>query len=303
MSWDEKWARAAGRSVRNEGERSRISSPNEVLAGLRPLRKVKGIENRAKEHQLLDSGNNIGRSAVITEEGVTTADGVSVLNIVSDDSKGTVVSVTLTVDQGRTLPGLPIVPPEEPFMNNPLGARARIQWGNSGHQVEAIVDYLQGCTISMACSFLRVNAFMMPGQNGASLGDLTVGAFVNYLPVSGANAQLTMQPNSGAEPLGDTNRNLPLPSGNVMTFRVPTFAKTLTVYRESETFGPGNTAANAVKVRMRGRGGGVGGVEIRSRNESWGSPMPLPNALRHIWIENIDTIDIDRLSLVFGLQI
>lgn len=281
--WKRKWVE--GRTGKNwEDARAKGEDPVGVLAGLKPLHRAKTGKQRASAPRLLDGGN-AGRSEVINVTD-TGAEGRSLINLVGDDQNATVLSVVLvaSVTQPPPVPGGTIAP----------SGRAIVEWGVSGVQARAIVDFILGTTFSLPCSFLRVNAIRIPEFGLPDSIGVVLGAFASYLPISGGKPQLTLFSELDAVGAGV----FPIAPAGSASFLVPAFAETLDVRRLSSVTG----ALPAMTVTTRSVTGTTIDVQSRAAGAPWGEPVRLPNDARQIAITNDEGVaTIPRARLIFRL--
>lgn len=161
---------------------------------------------------LLDqlAAGNVGRSVDVLPGGVAPSgefipNPTPIIGLDADDETGRAVTVTFTVQ--------PLVPLPAP---GPFYLQGVLRWGIGGVQAEARLDLINGTTVSVWATWLRVLAV-----NFAEVGfgpTVKVGAFVGYYPNTNVpGPQLT---EFRAIPLADTASEL---------VRIPPYAMELTI--------------------------------------------------------------------------
>jgi len=105
----------------------------------------------------------------------------------------------------------------------PLQVRGLVQWGTDGHQASAYFDWLNGTTLHIASSFVRVIAEVVDNLTAAEVTPThsaeaicTVGAFLGYFASSQLSPTLTEQ--------------VRLEEDGTEIVEIPQFARELTVY-------------------------------------------------------------------------
>lgn len=114
----------------------------------------------------LTTGQSLGKSTIlICDPCVDAGQQTPMINIQGDDLDAQTLTLTLNVeDMPRDLPGT-----REP-LRWPLGAL--IEFGTGGAITKMAVDYVDGATLSVAASYLRVEAFVMQDRHSYNGGDM-----------------------------------------------------------------------------------------------------------------------------------
>lgn len=269
-------------------EDARVNAENipEVLAGLKPLRRQFSSKQRTAMSRLLDGGN-MGRSEDVAIVN-TGPEGRSILDIKGDDKQARVVSVSLITQ----LPPDPL-----PFLIAPLAGIALVEWGNSGVQAQAELDFINGTSFSVPCSFLRINV-IRDGVDDAGFDTATTryGAFVSYEPLPGGIPQRTL--NNDDSIAGTV---FPIAPAGIGFFIIPRFAKEMYLYRRATLF---NLPPPAVQIEFTDATFASITAEDKATGEDWNFWVPIPNDARFVRLRNAEAgggLSIGEVRLVFRL--
>lgn len=134
----------------------------------------------------------------------------------SDRAKGDAAASSITIT--CTYEGL-----NEANQARPLQVRGLVEWGTDGHQAQARFDWLNGTTLHIAGSFVRVIAEIIDNQaageeepSHSAEALVRVGAFVGYFASSRLAPSLTTQ--------------VALAANTLTSVEIPTFARALILY-------------------------------------------------------------------------
>lgn len=184
------------------------------------------------------------------------------------------------IQSRATFPG-EIVPIEWP----PL--MAILEWGTGGTQAQATIDFLNGQTVSLICSFLRITP-----------------AAVNGFGVSGTSALYTLSAFVGPG-FGRTNAHRTVYVGDVAAdaesavFAIPSFAKHATVIGMDDGDPPEETTATLRFWQSPNRTHNVGNFEISGAVPG---AFPIPAAAAYATVIN-GMADQARMAILYTLAI
>lgn len=171
------------------GSREGFVVPGEPQDDLLNLRERTELADGENGPLLDDPGKkNLGRSEIVIAQAVVPTEGRPkeelLVNVKGSDEMATVVSVTLLNPQtfdvmGASADSLPV---------------ARVEWGVSGTQAEAFIDFIHGTQFSVPASFLRVYGRFEHGESPDPAAErIKLGAFIGYLAVRPSRLQRTLQ--------------------------------------------------------------------------------------------------------------
>ena len=255
----DRWKEALSRTKRHwEDKRVNRDDPEGVIAGLQPIRNVPHHE-KLSNIELLNHGQR-GRSVVFPAN-VLRQSALSILELYSDNKNSRVITVTLTM---APQPGaVPFVP----GVNGLFDVTGLIEWGAGGVQASAEIDWLQGTTFSLACSYLRISAF--GGTQAPGVQPPVVGAFVGYE---------TVNTNRGRTPQFTDIGGVAFPA-TFVELR-PNFAQNVRVYRNAQ---PG-ASSTPIRVEYLDQLFAVRYIEDYGLGVNMQRPTDLSNDIRAIRI-------------------
>lgn len=166
--------------------------------------------------RLLDGISNAGRSEVINacEPPTTFPNAVTLVNLEGDDEASEFVTVYLwsTRENKEVTPN----PSFRPYLV------AMVEWGTAGFQHQAEVDFADGMSFSLSCSYLRVKVKLdetaFVGVNPVPNESIRVGATCSYGTRPGALA-----------PIRTLYMRNVLPAALSTPVQIPPFTRTLTL--------------------------------------------------------------------------
>lgn len=214
-----------------------------------------------------------GRNQFIRDTTVVGAKVIGLIQCITGDSYAVTLGLHFEASQDDTLvisgQGAPVV--------------AFLEWGTEGGQNSAEIDILQGTSLSLGCSYLKVSARVDTQQRLSAPQSRTVSSSVFLGGVS------TSLPPQRSELI------LGLGVGVTIDIFLPKYAHNIRVCRTPFT--------SAYRIEQRSIGGFLLCQTDVLTLTDLPAPIPITQVTRIIRIENIGAVIIDSMSVIFGLNL
>lgn len=290
MVWGRRALRIRNRmkdsSERWEDVRSLEDNSDEILRGLKRSPGGLGRSSPKKMRNILDVGFNNGRSVLISGNGETLEIAtIPIIELKGDDEVARGVVITLQSELVTFQSTNELI--------------AKLEWGSGGFQANAEVDILNGVSVNLHCSWVRVTA----GINAILGAQYKVGAFASYGNTPpGSSPQKTAFRAEDNTVLGTIG-----PGATSKRVIIPQFANTVMLVNENSVAATDNVPYS---LKFLGQIGGI--LHEAYFNSATGSnsgfkagiPIPWAGNAKKIEIRNRDgALSILKPRLIFGLSL
>jgi hypothetical protein len=257
-------------------------------------------------------GGALGKSSILVYNGTDSAEqvaAVQVLQVEGDDLDATQLCITLLPPrvvpiEFAELPSNPqdlttsadtneIPASDFPGTGAPIAwppFEAVIEWGVGGARARAFVDYLNGVTLNVIASFVRVYGAITQGPS-AGLANTSAAYQLSAFVGPGWTRTGTAQRTVYTGPIVNT--------GSSPVITVPPFARRVTVIGCDTTTPPNLTACT---IRFAQSPDGSNNVGNFFCNGNQPIPFPVPNGGQYFSVENTTGVEI-QMAAVFELGI